>query len=223
MPIRINLLAEAQIAEDLRRRDPVKRAIYAGAFLVVLALVWSSSLQLGVMISKNELAHVQSAIEMQTNQWETVVAGQKQVYDARARLSALQQLSQSRFLQGNLMNALQQLNLDGIELTRVKVDQSYQTLDGSPAKTVNGKTMPAKPPTTAEQIVVSLDARDVSASPGDRVNKFKEVVANQPYLKSILNPTNGVELVSLSAPSTGPDGRSFVMFTLKCNLPLIIR
>ena len=40
MSIRINLLAEAQIAEDLRRRDPVKRAIFAGAFLVVLALVY---------------------------------------------------------------------------------------------------------------------------------------------------------------------------------------
>ena len=29
MPIRLNLLAEAQAAEDLRRRDPVKRAISA--------------------------------------------------------------------------------------------------------------------------------------------------------------------------------------------------
>jgi len=27
MPIRINLLAEAQAAEDLRRRDPVKRSV----------------------------------------------------------------------------------------------------------------------------------------------------------------------------------------------------
>ena len=28
MPIRLNLLAEAQAAEDLRRRDPVKRALW---------------------------------------------------------------------------------------------------------------------------------------------------------------------------------------------------
>ena len=60
MPIRINLLAEAQIAEDLRRRDPVKRAIFVGALLVVLALVWSSSLQLEVVFAKNDLAQVQS-------------------------------------------------------------------------------------------------------------------------------------------------------------------
>jgi hypothetical protein len=55
MPIKINLLAEAQIAEDLRRSDPVKRAIFIGALLVALALVWSSSLQLEAMIAKSEL------------------------------------------------------------------------------------------------------------------------------------------------------------------------
>ena len=43
MPIRINLLSEALAEEDLRRRDPVKRAIFIGVFLVALSLVWFSS------------------------------------------------------------------------------------------------------------------------------------------------------------------------------------
>jgi len=42
MPIRLNLLAEAQAAEEARRRDPVKRAIWIGALLVSVVLVWSS-------------------------------------------------------------------------------------------------------------------------------------------------------------------------------------
>ena len=37
---RINLLAEAQAAEELRRRDPVKRATWLGAFLVAAILAW---------------------------------------------------------------------------------------------------------------------------------------------------------------------------------------
>ena len=41
MPIHINLLAEAQAAEELRRRDPVKRAIFIGISLVIVALMWS--------------------------------------------------------------------------------------------------------------------------------------------------------------------------------------
>ena len=36
MPIRINLLAESLAEEDLRRRDPVKRAIIIGALLVAV-------------------------------------------------------------------------------------------------------------------------------------------------------------------------------------------
>ena len=35
MPIHLNLLAEAQAAEELRRRDPVKRASFIGVSLVV--------------------------------------------------------------------------------------------------------------------------------------------------------------------------------------------
>jgi len=56
MPIRINLLAEALAEEDLRRRDPVKRAIFIGAFLVALSLVWFSSTWLESMLQKKSLS-----------------------------------------------------------------------------------------------------------------------------------------------------------------------
>ena len=93
MPIHINLLAEAQIAEDLRRRDPVKRAIFAGAFFVALALVWSSSLQLEAMIAKEDLTQVQAEIQARTNDWQNVLADQKKVSEAQAKLAALQQFA----------------------------------------------------------------------------------------------------------------------------------
>jgi hypothetical protein len=218
MPIRINLLAEAQIAEDLRRRDPVKRAIYVGAFIMVLALAWSSSRQLAVMISRSDLTQVQREIESRTNEWQNIVASQKKVFDTRAKLASLQQLTGARFLQGNLLNALQQLNLEGVQLTRIKLDQSYLKLDGTPNRTNDDNVVLGHPAVTTEKIVVLLDARDISASPGDQVNKFKEVVASQPYFQSILNKTNGVQLVSLSSPQFGPDGKPYVLFTLECDL-----
>jgi hypothetical protein len=219
MPIHINLLAEAQIAEDLRRRDPVKRAIYAGVFLVVLALVWSSSLQLAVVINRSDLNQVETRIETRTNDWQTVLDSQKKIFDVRSKLTALQQLSAARFLQGNFMNALQQLNLDGVQLAHVRVDQSYFTVPGTPNQTDNGRVILGHPATTTEKIVLTLDARDVSASPGDQVNKFKEAIANQAYFKMILNKTNDVLLTSLSPSQTGPDGKPCVLFTLECDLP----
>jgi len=219
MPIHINLLAEAQIAEDSRRRDPVKRAIFAGALLVALALVWSSSLQLEAMIAKEDLARVQSQIETHTNAWQDVLDNQKKVFDARAKLTALQQLSEARFLQGNFLNALQKLSLNGVQLTQVKVDQSYLNNPGTPNQTSNGHVTRGHPAAATEKITVSLDARDSSANPGDKVDKFKETLASQAYFKTILSTTNGVQLTSLSPPQNGADGKSYVLFTLECDLP----
>jgi hypothetical protein len=219
MPIRINLLAEAQIAEEARRRDPVKRAIFAGAFLVVLALVWSSSLQLAVMISRSDLASVQSQIDAHTEQWQSVLVNQRKVFETRAKLLSLQQLTDARFLSGNFMNALQQLNLDGVQLARIRVNQSYFKVEGVANQTNGTRVVLGHPAAKTEKIVIALDARDFSASPGDQVNKFKEVVASQPYFKSMLNKTNGVQLVSLSPPQNGPDGKPYVLFSLECDLP----
>jgi hypothetical protein len=227
MPIKINLLAEAQIVEDLRRRDPVKRAIFAGLILVVLALVWSSSQQLKVVINKSELNRVESKIQARTNEWQTVLDNQKKISDARVKLDALQKLSAARFLQGNLLNGLQQLNFDGVQLADLKVSQTYFRQAATSAKEPadsdksGGKSRPAegRAATTTEKIIVTLDARDVSASPGDQVNKFKENLAGQEYFKTILNKTNSVQLTSLSPLQIGTDGKAFELFTLECALP----
>ena len=220
MPIHINLLAEDQIAEDLRRRDPVKRAIYAGSFLVVLALVWSSSLQLEVVIDKSELNKVQAQIQSRTNEWQSVLDNQKKITDSRNRLAALQKLNNARFLQGNFLNALQKLNYDGVQLASVKVKQTYVG-DAVPHEEPEegSHPIPAHNPTATEKIVLSIDARDISISPGDQVNKFKESLAGQDYFKNIISKTNGVQLASLSPLQTGSDGKTFELFTLECALP----
>jgi hypothetical protein len=219
MPIHINLLAEAQIAENLRRRDPVKRAVFFGSLVVVFFLVWSSSLQLEVVINKSDLNQMQERIQSRTNDWQTVLDSQRKISDAQARLAALEKLSTVRFLQGNFLNALQQLDFEGVEMVNVKVNQSYIIDPGVPGTTSNDHVIPGRPATVTEKIVLDLDARDVSASPGDQVNKFKESLANLDYFQTILNKTNGVQLASLSPLQTGPDGKAFELFTLECVLP----
>ena len=67
------------------------------------------------------------------------------------------------------------------------------------------------------KVVVSLDARDYSATPGDQVNKFKAAIAAQPYFKAMLDKTNGVELISISPSQIGSDGKPFTLFTVECN------
>ncbi|MGD0208577.1 MAG: hypothetical protein ABSC89_13330 [Verrucomicrobiota bacterium] len=218
MPIRINLLAEAKAAEELRRHDPVKRVIFVGALAVAVTLVWSSSLQLETMLAKKTVFDKQTEIAQRTNDFQRVLTDQKKTAAAKEKLNALKKMTNSRFLQGNLLNALQQVTVDGVRLARLKVDQDYFYTAGTPSQTNKNGVILGRPSTLTEKIVVWLDARDSSANPGDQVNKFKEAVANQSYFKATLNKTNGVQLINLSAPQA-VDGKPCVLFTLKCNFP----
>ena len=109
MPIRINLLIETQIAEDLRRRDPVRRLIMGGAFAVALMLLWWSWFQLRVIVAEKDLSQVEAGIQSHTNAFQLVQVSQKKMREANEKLAALQKLNASRFLQGNLLQAFNHL------------------------------------------------------------------------------------------------------------------
>jgi hypothetical protein len=224
MPIRINLLAEAQSAEEMKRRNPVKFAIYGGALFIVAMFVWSSGIQLQSMAAKGDLARVQAQIQSKTNAYQTALINEGKVTDAKKKLEALAMFTESRFLQGNLLNALQQTTVDGVQLMRVRMDQSYSRVEATkPTQNGEGRTTPGKPATVTAKTVLFLDAKDSSTASGDQVNKFKEAIASNAYFKTELSKTNGVQLVSVSPPQVGIDGRPYVLFFLECDYPEVTR
>lgn len=219
MPIHINLLAEAQAAEELRRRDPIKRLIFGGLLLVALMLAWWSWLQVRVMAANTELSQVQAQIVAHTNAYAVVQISQKRIAETQARLEALKKLTQDRFLQGNLLNALQLATVPGVRLTKIRVDQNYISTEGNASPGGSSHAARHAPDTVTEKIVVNLDAVDSSLNPGDEVNKFKDALAEQPYFENALDKTNGVRLMNLSPPQVSIDGKASVMFTLQCTFP----
>ena len=216
MPIRINLLAEALAEDELRRRDPVKRAIYVGALLVALSLVWFSSTWLEYMIEKNGLSLIQNDISSHTNEYNMVQNDRKKNNEIQKRIDALQKLSNDRFLQGNLLNALQQTYVPYVQLTRLRVDQSYVVSEAVPPKTNSLGVVPGRPAATVEKVVVTFDAKDYSPNSGDQVNRFKDALIRQDYFSSNLDSTNGIRLANLSATQISPEGKPFVLFTVEC-------
>jgi hypothetical protein len=221
MPIRINLLAEAQALEDMRRRDPVKRAILGGIVLLLLMLAWSSSLQLKAMVVRSVVTRLEGQVRARTNEYQAVVENQRKLADVTYRLQSLQQLATNRLLHGTLLNAVQQATIDDVQLVRYRTEQSYQFAEEVKPKTnANNAIVPGKPATVTERIVVTLDARDSGPNPGDQVNKYKQSVTDGAYFQAMLGKTNEVRLTSLSPPQAGgADTRPFVMFTLECRYP----
>ena len=217
MPIRINLLAEALAEEDLRRRDPVKRAIFAGVFLVGLSLVWFSSIWLTYVMYKQRLNQIDAEIQLRAGDYDQVLSNSKKIADLKTRMDDLDKLAAARFLQGNLLNALQQTYVPNVQLTHLRVEQNYSGTAAVPAKTNSFGVIPGHPAVQTEHVTLMLDAKDFSPNPGDQVQHFKDALLKHPYFADSLQ-TNGMKLSGLSALQIPADSKPYVMFTLECRL-----
>ncbi|MDR3458129.1 MAG: hypothetical protein P4N60_11825 [Verrucomicrobiae bacterium] len=216
MPIRINLLAESLAEEDLRRRDPVKRSIIVGGLLVAVSLVWFSSNWLETFMVNSNLTNIDNRIQQHANDFSQVQVNQKKIAEAQRRLDALQKLNTTRFLQGNLLDAFQKIYVQNVQITRVRLDQTFLLAAGSPPVTNSFGVVPGKPGTSIERISLAVDAKDLSANPGDQMNHYKDSLVGQEFFKSQLSQTNGVHLSNVSSPQSQADGKPYVMFTLEC-------
>jgi hypothetical protein len=219
-------LAEAQAAEDMRRRDPVKRAVYVGVVLVAVILTWASLLQARVVLQKSELSRLEGTMKSISEEFESVVETQRQLAETRDKLVALNRLSTNRFLSGNLLNALQQAIVSDVRVVRLNTAFNYSYIDAIKPKTNStGKVItPGKPAAAKEHIVLSLQAEDAGSSPGDQVNVYKQAIANLPHFQNLLKAgEDGVRLTGLNPPQTDPAGRNFVAFALECPYPETVR
>jgi hypothetical protein len=221
MPICLNLLAEAQAVEELRRRDPVKRTIWVAGLLVSLMLVWSSSLQLKAMLARKDLNQWQAQLASNAPEHQRVLDDRKKADEIKRKLAALRELAASRFLNGTLLNALQQSTVGDAQLVRLRVNESYNfTAETQSSTNDAGRITPAKPATVTEKVVITLDAKDSAPNAGDQVNnKLKEALAGNPYFQAALGKTNEVRLINLQQPSLDAAGHPFVLFTLECRYP----
>jgi len=214
MPIHINLLAEAQAAEELRRRDPVKRGIFLGASLLALALAWSGMVGVDVLMVGAQLTQAEMQLSSHTNAYQNAMSQQEKVDTMKSKLAELDKLQAARFLQANLLNALQHATVDNVQLTRLREEQSYaSTQTGNSGD--NGDS--GRPASVRQRMTVHLNANDFSANPGDQVNKFMAVIAKQPYFEGMLNKTNGVELTSPPSSPQSDGGKPYVSFEVECH------
>jgi hypothetical protein len=220
MPIRINLLAEAQALEELRRRDPVKRAIWVAGFLVALVLIWSISLQARIMRDNSRLKGLEAKSKSQESEYEQVINNQKKLVEIESKRAALRQLATNRFLLANLLNALQTATVDDVQLVRLKLAQDYVLTPEVKPKTNDSRIIPGKPATATEKTTLVLESKDFSARPGEQVSKFKDALVNSPYFQNALGKTNEIKLISLSPPQVAAEsGKLHVLFSLEGRFP----
>lgn len=217
MPIRLNLLAEAQAVEEQRRKDPVKRAIWVAVLLIAAVLIWASSLQFKAIISKNTLGNIVSEMNACTNAYKQVVEMQKKTSDMTQKLIALQTLTTNRFLNGTLLNALQQTTVENVQFVHLRLNQTYQLAEETKPKTNGSTVVPGSPAKVTEKLVLTLDGADSSPNPGEQVARIKDTISTYTYFQENLDIANPVIWKNSSSPQISPDtGKAIVTFTLEC-------
>ncbi len=227
MPIRINLLAEQHAADELRRRDPVKRATWVGGFLVGVMVAWSGYLQVKLMAATSEANQYESEWKKLESDYKKVNANREAAAEAERKWAALQTLATNRFLWANPLNALQfvMVTVDDVQITALKTSQTYAITEAvKPSTNSVGVVSRGKPGTSREKVMFSLDGKHTSKEAKDPARFFKlpEAINNNPYFK-----TNQVraQLITISPDQPDPNNptRRFQTFTLGCEFPEVTR
>jgi hypothetical protein len=214
MAIVINLLAEQQLAEEMRLRDPVRLTTIGAGFVVALVLAGCLLLWLQNWSASEELLGLEMRWQSLQNDNKQVIDNLKQATQLEQQLAALDGLTTNRFLWAPVLNGLQYCIVDGIELTRVKTKQTFTVVKKDSTKSKETKAAPA---TATEAVSLTIEARDFGGQGGGRFDQYQKSVAGQSVFHSLLE-NSGVKLVQLSPPMSDQENtnRNYVVFTVEC-------
>lgn len=187
MPIRINFLAEEQAADDLRRQDPVKRAILGGGVLVVLTLAAWGYFLMKASGAGDDLAKQKDLYGKLEKPEKEVKDNLRKIGDMENKLGALLQLATNRFAWGPVLNAFQSASVENVQVTGFKGLQEYRVVAPVPPKKDTKDKL--KPGSSTEVVVLYVDGYG-TGSKADAI-KYKDTLANAPYFKENVRKEKG--------------------------------
>jgi hypothetical protein len=214
MPIRINLLAEAQAAEEMRRKNPVKLGIWIAAFCVAVVLLWILKLQLDIKFSQIKYNNLEKSWNADKTNYAAVTTNEIKTADVDRKIAALDRLATNRFLWAPVLNALQQTMVDNVQVVRITGEQKYVFEDSRTEGSGARKT--THPAVMTEKITLYIDAKDYSPD-AQSYNKFKERLCGLDYFVTNTGRKDGFILDgTLSTPmaDAAEAGKQFVTFRL---------
>jgi hypothetical protein len=220
MPIRINLLAEAQAAEEQRRKNPVRRAVWIAGFGVCAVLLWALKLQLDLHFAKLVSARSEARLAEIAPKCAEVTNNQAEIAQIAHTMAALDRLRTNRFFWAPLLNALQKTTVDDIKVIRFSGDQEY-TFENSGGGSSKAATRSA----SVEKISLYLEAEDSSADK-QGFNRYMESLNSSDYFVDILKRRDGFTLQGfLETPIqfASDPSRQFVTFVLITQIPDVRR
>jgi hypothetical protein len=169
MPIRINLLAEQQEAEEARRRDPVKRGLWVGCSVVALTVLFSISLQFRLNSARTSLAVDLDRLESMEPEAKEVRGEWQRIAEIEKRSENLLRYSTNRFFWAMALDSLQRLKVDAVRIVAIASAQSYST--NVEARFRTNIVFPRPPTQSKWHFCSTIPQTDVLSLVGDKPRK----------------------------------------------------
>jgi hypothetical protein len=219
MPIRINLLAEAQTAAEMRRKDPVKRGIWIGSFLVCVIGIWIGNLEWQIVLEKRDYGKVEADWKGKLTQYSNVTNEMTNTTIIDRKLSQLDRLQTNRFLWGPVLNALQKTMVDDVQVSRIRGDQTYTSETAHDIG--SGASRHHFPAGMVQKVNLFIEAKDLK--PFDQnYTKYKECLCNFDFFVKQLERRDGFVMDGVLGPLTVDPvdpSKAFVTFALVSHFP----
>jgi hypothetical protein len=219
MPIRINLLAEQQATEEMRRRDPVKRAAFIAIGLVAVVLLWGVFAFIQERGAAGQLQEQDAKLDKLKKEYSLATTNLARTAEIQGKLTALTRLVTNRVVWGSALDALQRCAINNIQVTKIHVTQTYEDKPGDLKK----KTLTS----AREKIVVTIEARDYGRAEEQNYNKFKERVLSEPFFKEHLpsDAAASVRVGGFTQPLVDKDDvtKTYIGFWLECSFQEKVR
>jgi hypothetical protein len=215
-------MAEAQAAEEARRRNPVKLGIWVAGFCIVVVGAWIANNQFAISNANSTLTRLTDTWNYEKKQYDLVTTNKEMIAKVDGKLAALDRLSTNRFLWGNVLNALQTTVVDHVTVVHIRGDQTYTTQDssfigsGSTKKMVSGGVI--------ESIKLAIDGRDLDPANAG-YSKYKDRLSNFPFFVQKLGSHDGFILEgTLGQLSIDPQStKTFQNFAFVTRFPTVTR
>ncbi len=224
MPIRINLMAEAQALEEARLHNPVKQGIWIAGFFVAVMVLWIAKVEIDVYFAQNDLSTLNAAWDSNVKNYQAATNAMVLTATANAKIAALDHLQTNRFLWGPVLNALQYTVVDQVFVTRIwglqTIEREKNTAigSGSTLKTILGSA-------NFEKVRLSIAGKDYSRS-GEGYRNYEDALNHYDYFAKMMGGHDGFTIDGAPGPQF-PDSpgssRLFRAFTLTNQFPDIRR
>jgi len=203
----------------MRRKNPVKRGIWVGSFLVCVVLLWIAKLQLDISWEKHACNNIETEWKNKMTKYSAVTNEQVRTAEVERKLARLDYLSTNRFLWAPILNALQKTMVDNVQVTALKGTQAFVKEEGRDVGA--GVKKSHIPGAMIEKVSLSIEAKDLK--PGDQnYTKFKESLCTFDFFARRLQRRDGFVMDGILGPLTVDPvdpARQFVTFTLASHFP----